>query len=154
MKLIAENRRAKFDYFIEERYTCGIVLEGTEVKSVKSGAVGFNDSFADITNNEVFLRNLRISEYFPSSIFNHNPMRVKKLLLHREEIKRIKRKIDTKGYTLIPLNIFEEKGLVKVTLGVCKGKKEFDKRATIKERDTKIETQRAFKAANARFVKN
>lgn len=153
MKLIAENRRAKFDYFIEEKYTCGIVLEGTEVKSVKAGAVGFNDSFADITNDEVFLRNLRISEYFPSSIFNHNPLRVKKLLLHREEIKRLKRKIDTKGYTLIPLNIFEQNGLVKVTLGVCKGKKEFDKRATIKDRDTKIETQRAFKAANSRFVK-
>lgn len=147
-KVIAENRRARFDYFIDERITCGIVLEGTEVKSVKNGSISFNDAFAEVINNEVFVRGLHISEYSYSSIFNHNPDRQKKLLLKKDEIKRLKRKVDQKGYTLIPLDFFIQKGLVKVTLGVCRGKKEFDKRATIRERDLKIETQRAFRAAN------
>lgn len=148
--LIAENRRARYDYFVEERIVCGIVLEGTEVKSVKAGSISFNDAFAEIINNEVFVRGLHISEYSYSSVFNHNPDRQKKLLLKRDEIKRLKRKVDLKGYTLIPLDFFVRKGLIKVTLGVCKGKKEFDKRATIRERDLKIETQRAFRAANDR----
>lgn len=149
-KIIAENRRARFDYFIDERIVCGIVLEGTEVKSVKNGSISFNDAFAEIINGEVLVRGLHISEYSYSSIFNHNPDRQKKLLLKKEEIKRLKRKVDQKGYTLIPLDFFIKKGLVKVTLGVCRGKKEFDKRATIRERDLKIETQRAFRAANNR----
>lgn len=149
-KIIAENRRARFDYFIDERIVCGIVLEGTEVKSVKNGSISFNDAFAEIINGEVLVRGLHISEYSYSSIFNHNPDRQKKLLLKKEEIKRLKRKVEQKGYTLIPLDFFIKKGLVKVTLGVCRGKKEFDKRATIRERDLKIETQRAFRAANNR----
>lgn len=143
-KLIAENRKVRFDYFIEETYECGIELQGTEVKSVKNGSISFLDSFAEIINGEVWLKNFHISEYSFSSVFNHNPDRPKKLLLHKEEIKRLTRKIDVKGYTLIPIDFYLKNGRVKVTLGVCKGKKQFDKRATIKDRDIKRDLAREF----------
>lgn len=143
-KLIAENRKVRFDYFIEETYECGIELQGTEVKSVKNGSISFLDSFAEIINGEVWLKNFHISEYSFSSVFNHNPDRPKKLLLHKEEIKRLTRKIDIKGYTLIPIDFYLKNGRVKVTLGVCKGKKQFDKRATIKDRDIKRDLAREF----------
>lgn len=144
-KIIAENRKARFDYFIEDKIECGIVLEGTEVKSVKNGNLSFPDAFAEIINNEVIVRGLHISEYSYSSVFNHNPDRPKKLLLHKDEIKRLKRKIEVKGYTLIPTEIYLKNGLVKITLGVCKGKKQFDKRNTIKERDINRELQKQFR---------
>lgn len=143
-KVISENRKARFDYFVEDSYECGIQLEGTEVKSVKNGSISYPDGFAEVVNGEVFLKNFHISEYSFSSIFNHNPDRPKKLLLHKEEIKRITRKIDQKGYTLIPLDVYLKNGLVKVTLGVCKGKKQFDKREAIKSRDLNREIQREF----------
>lgn len=143
-KLIAENRKVRFDYFIEETYECGIELQGTEVKSVKNGSISFLDSFAEIINGELWLKNFHISEYSFSSVFNHNPDRPKKLLLHKEEIKRLTRKIDVKGYTLIPIDFYLKNGRVKVTLGVCKGKKQFDKRATIKDRDVKRDLAREF----------
>ena len=143
-KIIAENRKARFDYFIEDTYECGIVLEGTEVKSVKNGNISFPDAFAEITNGEVWVKNFHISEYSFSSIFNHDPDRPKKLLLHAEEIKRLTRRVDEKGCTLIPLDFYLKDGRVKVTLGVCKGKKMYDKRATIKDRDVKREIQREF----------
>lgn len=142
--LIAENRKAKFDYFIEESYECGLELEGTEVKSVKNGNISFPDSFAEIINNEVWLKNFHISEYTFSSVFNHNPDRPKKLLLHKEEIKKLTRKVEEKGYTLIPISFYLKNGRVKVSLGVCKGKKQFDKRASIKERDVQRDIQREF----------
>lgn len=144
-KIIAENRKARFDYFIEETYECGIELQGTEVKSVKEGAISFPDAFAEIVNNEIFIKNFHISEYSYSSVFNHDPDRPKKLLLHKQEIKKIERKVDQKGYTLIPINFYLKNGRVKVTLGVCKGKKQFDKRATIKERDVNRDLQREFR---------
>ncbi len=144
-KIIAENRKARFDYFIEESYECGIELQGTEVKSVKEGAVSFPDAFAEIVNNEIFIKNFHISEYSYSSVFNHDPDRPKKLLLHRQEIKKIERKVEQKGYTLIPINFYLKNGRVKVTLGVCKGKKQFDKRAAIKERDVNRDLQREFR---------
>lgn len=143
-KIIAENRKARFDYFIEESYECGIVLQGTEVKSVKNGNISFPDAFAEITNGEVWVKNFHISEYSFSSIFNHDPDRPKKLLLHAEEIKRITRRVEEKGCTLIPLDFYLKNGRVKVTLGVCKGKKMFDKRASIKDRDIKRDIQREF----------
>lgn len=143
-KVIAENRKARFDYFIEDTYECGIVLEGTEVKSVKNGNISFPDAFAEITNGEVWVKNFHISEYSFSSIFNHDPDRPKKLLLHAEEIKRLTRRVDEKGCTLIPLDFYLKDGRVKVTLGVCKGKKLFDKRAAIKDRDVKRDIQREF----------
>lgn len=143
-KVISENRKARFDYFIEDSYECGIQLEGTEVKSVKNGSISYPDGFAEIVNGEVFLKNFHISEYSFSSIFNHNPDRPKKLLLHKEEIKRIARKVEEKGYTLIPLDVYLKDGRVKVSLGICKGKKQYDKRETIKNRDINREIQREF----------
>ena len=143
-KIIAENRKARFDYFIEDTYECGIVLEGTEVKSVKNGNISFPDAFAEIKNGEVWVKNFHISEYSFSSIFNHDPDRPKKLLLHAEEIKRLTRRVDEKGCTLIPLDFYLKNGRVKVTLGVCKGKKMYDKRATIKDRDVQRDIQREF----------
>ncbi|MCR4734742.1 MAG: SsrA-binding protein SmpB [Treponema sp.] len=143
-KIIAENRKARFDYFIEETYECGIVLEGTEVKSVKNGSISFPDSFAEIQNGEVWVKNFHISEYSFSSIFNHNPDRAKKLLLKKDEIKRLNRKVTEKGYTLIPIDFYLKNGRVKMTLGVCKGKKQYDKRATIKDRDINRDLQREF----------
>ena len=145
-KVISENRKARFDYFVEDSYECGIQLEGTEVKSVKNGSISYPDGFGEIKNGEIFLKNFHISEYSFSSIFNHNPDRPKKLLLHKEEIKRIERKIDQKGYTLIPLDVYLKNGRVKVTLGVCKGKKQYDKRETIKNRDINRDIQREFSA--------
>lgn len=143
-KIIAENRKARFDYFIEDTYECGIVLEGTEVKSVKNGNISFPDAFAEITNGEVWVKNFHISEYSFSSVFNHDPDRPKKLLLHAEEIKRLTRRVDEKGCTLIPLDFYLKDGRVKVTLGVCKGKKMYDKRAAIKDRDVQRDIQREF----------
>ena len=143
-KIIAENRKPRFDYFIEDTYECGIVLEGTEVKSVKNGNISFPDAFAEITNGEVWVKNFHISEYSFSSIFNHDPDRPKKLLLHAEEIKRLTRRVEEKGCTLIPLDFYLKDGRVKVTLGVCKGKKQYDKRAAIKDRDVQRDIQREF----------
>ena len=143
-KIIAENRKARFDYFIEDTYECGIVLQGTEVKSVKNGNISFPDAFAEIVNGEVWVKNFHISEYSFSSIFNHNPDRPKKLLLHAEEIKRLTRRVEEKGCTLIPLDFYLKNGRVKLTLGVCKGKKMYDKRASIKERDVQRDIQREF----------
>ncbi len=144
-KIIAENRQARFNYFIEEKIECGIALEGTEVKSVKNGSISFPDAFAEIINGEVYVKNLHISEYSYSSVFNHNPDRPKKLLLHRAEIKRLERKTEEKGYTLVPLDFYLKNGRVKTTLGLCKGKKLFDKREAIKERDVDRQIQRAFR---------
>ena len=143
-KVISENRKARFDYFIEDSYECGIQLEGTEVKSVKNGSISYPDGFAEVVNGEIFLKNFHISEYSFSSIFNHDPDRPKKLLLHAEEIKRLTRRVDEKGCTLIPLDFYLKNGRVKVTLGVCKGKKMYDKRATIKDRDVQRDIQREF----------
>lgn len=144
-KIIAQNKKARFNYTVEDSIECGVVLEGTEVKSVKEGCISFNDSFALIENNEVWVQNFHISEYSYSSVFNHNPDRKKKLLLHKEQIKRLKRKVEEKGYTLIPLDFYLKDGRVKMTLGICKGKKQFDKRADIKERDINRELSREFK---------
>ena len=144
-KLIAENRKARFDYTIDDSIECGVVLQGTEVKSVKEGKISFPDSFAEIIKEEVWLKNFHISEYVYSSIFNHNPDRPKKLLLHREQIKRLQRKVEEKGYTLIPLSFYLKEGRLKVSLGICKGKKQFDKRNTIKNRDNQRDMQREFR---------
>ena len=144
-KKIAENKKARFNYFVEDSIECGVALEGTEVKSVKNGNISFSDSFAEIINDEIWLKNFHISEYAFSSVFNHNPARAKKLLLHLEQIKRLVRKTDEKGYTLIPLDVYLKNGRVKISLGVCKGKKLFDKRETIKSRDIERDIARDFK---------
>ena len=144
-KLIATNKKARFNYSVEESIECGVVLEGTEVKSVKAGSISFPDAFAEIINNEVWIRGLHISEYSYSSVFNHNPDRPKKLLLHKDEIKRLLRKTEEKGFTLIPLDFYLKNGRLKINLGLCKGKKLFDKRADIKDRDVKRDLQREFR---------
>jgi len=144
-KLIAQNKKARFDYSIDEDYECGIELKGTEVKSIKDGTISFPDAFAEIQQGEVWLKNFHISEYPFSSIFNHDPDRPKKLLLHKEEIKRLQRKTEEKGFTLIPLDIYLKNGLVKIKIGLCKGKKQFDKRSDIRDRDVKRDLQREFR---------
>lgn len=145
VKVVALNRRARFDYSVEETFECGIELRGTEVKSIKDGKVSFPDAYAEVRDAEVWLKNFRIAEYTFSSVFSHDPDRPKKLLLHAQEIKRIDRKVREKGFTLIPLAIYLKKGLIKIELGLCKGKKAFDKRADIKERDVERDLRREFR---------
>lgn len=146
VKVVALNRRARFDYSVEESFECGIELKGTEVKSIKDGRLSFPDAYAEVRDAEVWLKNFRIAEYTFSSVFGHDPDRPKKLLLHAQEIKRIDRKVREKGFTLIPLAIYLKKGLIKIELGLCKGKKAFDKRADIKERDVERDLRREFRS--------
>jgi SsrA-binding protein len=145
VKIIAINRKARFDYSVDENYECGIELLGTEVKSFRDGKISFPDAWAEVIEGEVWLRSLIVAENPYSSIFNHDPARKKRLLLHKAEIKRIKRKTEEKGYTLIPLSFYFKKGRVKVDLGLCKGKKAFDKRADIRDRDVKRDIEREFR---------
>lgn len=146
VKLVAVNRRARYDYSIEESFEAGIVLLGTEVKSIKDGRLSFPDAFGEVKDGAVWLRNFSIAEYPFSSIFNHDPERQKKLLLHAQEVKRIDRRVREKGYTLIPLAVYLKHGLIKVELGLCKGKKLYDKRADIKEREQDRDLRRAFRS--------
>jgi SsrA-binding protein len=135
-KLIAQNRRARHEYFIEDSFEAGIVLMGSEVKSVREGNVSIADSYADENNGEVLLLNSYIAEYKGANQFNHIPKRPRKLLMHRREIKKLFGKLKVKGYTLVPLSIYlNEKNIVKIEMGLAKGKKQHDKRATEKERD-------------------
>lgn len=150
VKIIAQNRKARFNYSIEDSIECGLVLEGTEVKSVKAGNISFPDAFAEIRKGEIWIMGLHITPYVYSSLFNHDPDRPKKLLLHRDEIKRLTRKVEEKGFTLIPLDFYLKNGIIKVQLGICKGKKLFDKRSDIKEREVKRDLQREFRAKNER----
>ncbi|MDR1930870.1 MAG: SsrA-binding protein SmpB [Treponema sp.] len=145
IKAIAVNRRARYDYTVDDSFECGIELLGTEVKSFRDGKISFPDAWAELFKGEVWLRSLRIAENPFSSVFNHDPDRKKKLLLHREEIKRLARKTEEKGYTLIPLSFYFKNGRVKVELGLCKGKKTYDKRADIRKRDIKREIAREFR---------
>ena len=145
VKMIAVNRKARFDYAVDDRYECGVELLGTEVKSFREGRISFPDAWAEVVNGEVWLRSLKVAENPFSSVFNHDPDRKKRLLLHRDEIKRIARRVDEKGYTLIPLSFYFKKGRVKVELGLCKGKKSFDKRADIRERDLNRDMEREFR---------
>ncbi|MDR2541991.1 MAG: SsrA-binding protein SmpB [Treponema sp.] len=145
VKIIAKNRKAWFDYSVDETYECGIELLGTEVKSFRDGKISFPDAWAEVAGGEVWLRSLRIAENPFSSVFNHDPDRRKRLLLHKDEIKRINRKVEEKGYTLIPLKFYFKKSRVKVELGLCKGKKAYDKRAGIREKDLKREVEREFR---------
>ena len=136
MKVVTENRQAKFEYFIEETYTCGIVLEGAEVKSIRNGAINLKDSFCSIYKGEVFLKNAHISVYEKQGAFNsRDAKRDRKLLLRRAEINKIVGKVSEKGYTLVPLLVYFEGSLVKVQMGLCKGKRTFDKKNSIKEKD-------------------
>jgi SsrA-binding protein len=145
---VATNRKARHDYFIEETLEAGLVLQGTEVKSLRLGLANLTDSYAIVKKDEVFLFNANISPYPHGNIMNHEPLRTRKLLLHREEIRKLIGKITQKGFTLIPLKIYFVRGKAKVLIGLAKGKKAFDKRETIKEKESKREVDRAVKEHN------
>jgi len=146
-KLIAQNRRGRFDYFIEETLEAGLVLKGSEVKSLRLGRVNINDAHAASNGEgEMYLYNFHIGEYPGANQFNHEPLRPKKLILHRREINKLTGAIQRKGITLVPLNLyFNPKGIIKMELGIAKGKKLYDKRATEKERDWDREKSRVLK---------
>ena len=142
IKIVAENRKARHDYFIDETYEAGISLVGTEVKSLRAGKVNLRDSFADVSGNEVFVRNMHISPYDKGNRFNHDPRRPRKLLLHRQEIKRLLGQTTQKGYTLIPLRVYFKRGRAKVEVALARGKKLYDKREEIAKRDADREIAR------------
>lgn len=140
------NRKARHDYFTEEEYECGIVLTGTEIKSIRDGKANIKDGYAIIRKNELFLLNMFISHYKEGNIFNHNETRTRKLLMHKKEILKLNDKITLQGYTLIPLKVYFKSNKAKVLLGLCKGKKNYDKRESIKERDIKRQLDKDTKA--------
>lgn len=146
VKILAKNKQAFFNYSIEESIEAGIALQGTEVKSIKAGKFSFADSYARITDGELWLIALHISPYIHGNIHNHDPLRPRRLLVHKDEIKRFGRKVDEKGLTLVPLRVYLKKGIVKVEIGVCKGKKLHDKRDSIKQRDLARETDREIRS--------
>ena len=148
IRLIANNKKAYHDYFIEDTYEAGIELVGTEVKSLRMGRCSIKESFVQIEKGEVFVWGMHISPYEKGNIFNKDPLRVRKLLLHSYEIRKIEGKIREKGYTLVPLKVYFKGSLVKVEIGVAKGKKLYDKRQDMAERDTKREIQRALRSKN------
>lgn len=136
-----KNRKATYDYFIEKEYEAGIVLKGTEIKSIRKGSANLKDSFAKIKNDEVFLFNMYIAKYEEGNRFNHDERRTRKLLLNRKEINKIKQEIEREGYTIIPLELYFKNNKAKLKLGVCKGKHNYDKRASIKEKELKKESR-------------
>lgn len=139
------NRKAKFDYFVEEEFEAGIVLTGTEIKSIRGGNCNIKDCYGIVRNNEVFLLNMYIGEYKEGNIFNHDTNRSRKLLLHKKEIKKISQYINLDGLTLIPLKGYFKGNKFKILLGVCRGKKNYDKRETIKNRDIEREVKKKLK---------
>ena len=148
VKLIANNKKAFHDYFIEEKYEAGISLAGTEVKSLRQGKCSIKESFIRIEKGEVFIYGMHISPYEKGNIFNKDPLRVKKLLLHKYEINKMAGKIAEKGYTLVPLQVYFRGSLVKVEIGLAKGKKLYDKRQDIAKKDQKREAEKEFKIRN------
>ena len=147
-KLIANNKKAYHDYFIEDKYETGIALHGTEVKSLRMGKCSIKESFIRIENGEVFIYGMHVSPYEKGNIFNKDPLRVRKLLMHRKEINKITGKIAEKGYTLVPLKVYFNRSLVKVEIGLAKGKKLYDKRQDIAKKDQRREAERDFKVKN------
>ena len=148
IKLIANNKKARHDYFVEDSFEAGIVLHGTEVKSLRQGHCSIKESFVDIDNGEVFIHQMHISPYEKGNIFNKDPLRIRKLLLHRYEINKIEAKLKEKGLTLVPLKVYFKDSLVKVEIGLARGKKLYDKRDDIAKRDQKREHEREFKIQN------
>ena len=148
VKLIANNKKAFHDYFIEEKYEAGISLAGTEVKSLRQGKCSIKESFVRIEKGEVFIYGMHISPYEKGNIFNKDPLRVKKLLFHKYEINKMAGKIAEKGYTLVPLQVYFRGSLVKVEIGLAKGKKLYDKRQDIAKKDQKREAEKEFKIRN------
>jgi len=140
-----KNKKASFDYFIEEEIECGIVLKGTEIKSIRNGQANIKDCYAIVKNNEVFLLNMYIAKYNDASIFNHDERRTRKLLLNKKEILKLRDRVEISGYTLVPIKLYFKGNRAKILLGVCKGKKNYDKRESIKEKDVKREIEKSLK---------
>lgn len=147
-RVIANNKKAYHDYFIEDTYEAGIELAGTEVKSMRMGKCSIKESFIQIEHGEVFVYGMHISPYEKGNIFNKDPLRTRKLLLHQYEIRKIAAKIAEKGFTLVPLKVYFKGSLVKVEIGIAKGKKLYDKRQTIAKNDQRREAEREFKVKN------
>ena len=142
IKIVTENRKARHNYFIEDKFEAGMVLKGTEVKSLRLGRANLKDSYARFVNDEVFVYQMHIGAYPFAYYGNHNPLRPRKLLLHKHEIKRLYGKVNEKGSSLIPLKVYFKGGKVKITLAIAKGKRKYDKRETIRKRDDKRELER------------
>ncbi|MFW5647249.1 MAG: SsrA-binding protein SmpB [Acetivibrio ethanolgignens] len=152
MKLVANNKKAYHDYFVEEKIEAGLVLHGTEVKSLRMGKCSIKEAFIRIENGEMFIYGMHISPYEKGNIFNKDPLRVKKLLLHKTEINKLLGKIKEKGFTIVPLQVYFKEGKAKVEIGLCRGKKLYDKRQDIAKKDQKREAEKEFKIRN--FGKN
>lgn len=147
-KLIANNKKARFDYFIEDTFEAGISLHGTEVKSLRAGKCSVKEAFIRIENSEVYIYNMHVSPYEKGNIFNKDPLRVRKLLLHKFEINKIGGQLAAKGYTVVPLQVYFKGSLVKVEIGLARGKKLYDKREDIAKKDQRREAEKDFKVKN------
>jgi len=147
-KVLAQNKKASHDYFIEDTFEAGIVLQGTEIKSIRNGKVQLKDSFVRIRNNEAWISNMHISPYEQGNRFNHDPLRSRKLLLHKKQINTLIGETKREGYTIVPLKMYIKNGYAKVLIGLGKGKKDYDKRDVLKQKEAKREMERAFKARN------
>ena len=147
VKNLAENRKARYDYHIEEKHEAGLALLGSEVKAIREGRADLRDSFARLKGGELFLENAHIAPYSHGGAFNHEPLRERKILMHREEIRRLAGKVNERGYTIIPLRLYlNERGRIKVELGLARGKAKADRRRDIMERETKRDMERALKS--------
>lgn len=145
LKTVAQNRKARHDYFVEESYECGIELRGTEVKSIRLGKCNLKDCYASVEKGEMWVHGMHISPYEKGNIFNTDPMRPKKLLLHKAEIRKLEQAVMQKGLTLIPLSVYLKQGRMKLQLGLCKGKKNYDKRDDMAKRDAEREIERSMR---------
>mgnify|MGYP000080244759 CR=1 FL=1 len=145
LRTVAENRKARHDYFVEDSYEAGIELFGTEVKSIRAGALNLKDSYCDLKDGELFLLGMHISPYTRGNIFNTDPLRQKKLLMHKKEINKLTGLVSREGYTLVPLSVYFKKNRVKVQIGLCRGKKTYDKREDMAKRSADREIERAMK---------
>lgn len=145
MKIIAQNKKATHEYFILDKYECGLVLTGTEIKSIRAGKVNIEDAYVTIKNSEAFIINMHVSPYSHGNLFNHQETRTRKLLLHKQEIRRLIGKTKEDGHTLIPLKIYLNQGLAKLEIGLAKGKKLHDKRDALKEKDMKRQVEKTLK---------
>ena len=148
MKLVANNKKAYHDYFIDEKYEAGLVLHGTEVKSLRLGKCSVKEAFVRIENSEVWIYGMHISPYEKGNIFNRDPLRPKKLLMHKEEIRKLNGKISEKGFTIVPLQVYFKDGRAKIEIGLARGKKLYDKRQDIAKKDQRREAEKEFKVKN------
>ena len=144
-KVVAQNKKARHDYHVEETFEAGIVLQGTEIKSIRAGRANLKDSFARVQNGELFIHNMHISTYEQGNRYNHDPLRTRKLLLHRKEINKLLGATKEQGYSIVPLKMYLKNGFAKLLIGLAKGKKHYDKRDDLKKKDAKREIERAFR---------